>query len=382
MKFSHFLYVLFLGSLLTGCGTTSQDTQSNGSMSTITQSPFGLLPDGQQADLFILRNNNGVEVRITNYGGIITHWLAPDKNGQLADIVLGYDSLAGYLKDTPYFGAIVGRYGNRIGRAKFTLDGSTYTLAANNGPNSLHGGNVGFDKKLWKAQILGDTLQLTYLSPDGEEGFPGNLTCEVRYRLTNDNTLQIEYQATTDKPTVVNLTNHTYFNLTGGLSDVLLHEVQIEADRFVPVDKTLIPTGALASVKGTPFDFLKSTAIGARINDSKDEQLRRGGGYDHCWVATDSSHSLKAIASVYEPTSGRYLEVWTTEPAIQFYTGNFLNGSITGKNNVVYQKRWGFCLETEHYPDSPNQPQFPSVVLRPGQTYYTKTTYRITTKTR
>lgn len=276
----------------------------------------------------------------------------------------------------------MGRYGNRIGNAKFTLDGKTYTLAANNGPNSLHGGKVGFDKVLWKAEILEDTktLKLTHTSPDGDEGFPGALSAEVTYRLTDDNALEIEYKATTDKPTIVNLTNHTYFNLTGGKRDVMGHQVQLNADKFVPVDKTLIPTGQLQDVKGTPFDFLQLTEIGARIDDPKDEQIKFGGGYDHCWVINKGADSLALTATVYEPTSGRVLEAFTTEPGVQFYTGNFLNGSITGKNGVTYTKRSGFCLETEHFPDSPNQASFPSVVLRPGEVYKTKTVYKFSTK--
>ncbi|MEZ4904903.1 MAG: aldose epimerase family protein [Spirosomataceae bacterium] len=294
----------------------------------------------------------------------------------------GYDTLGGYLKESPFFGALVGRYGNRIAKAQFTLEGNTYTLAANNGPNSLHGGKKGFDKVIWKAEMMEDqnALKLTYTSKDGEEGFPGTLNSEVIYRLTDDNALEIEYSAITDKTTIVNLTNHTYFNLNGGTSNILDHEVMINADKFIPVDKTLIPTGQLAAVTGTPFDFTKPTAIGARINDPKDEQIKVGGGYDHCWVVNGDIDSLRLAASAYEPTTGRLMEVYTTEPGVQFYTGNFLTGSITGKNGVVYNKRSGFCFETEHFPDSPNQPSFPSVTLKPGQTYKTKTVYRFSTK--
>nr|WP_229599750.1 aldose epimerase family protein [Runella slithyformis] len=351
-------------------------------MSTITKTTFGQLPDGQTADHFTLRNQKGTEIKITNYGGIITHWTAADKNGTFEDMVLGYDSLGGYLKASPFFGALVGRYGNRIGKAKFTLDGKTYTLAANNGPNSLHGGKVGFDKVIWEAKLSDDqkTLILTHTSKDGDEGFPGTLKAEVTYHLTEDNALEIEYTATTDKPTVINLTNHTYFNLTGGKRDVLGHQVQLNSDKFIPVDNTLIPTGQLQSVKGTPFDFLKPMEIGARIDDPKDEQIKFGGGYDHCWVINKGADSLAPTATVYEPTSGRVLEAFTTEPGVQFYTGNFLNGSITGKNGVTYGKRSGFCLETEHFPDSPNQPSFPSVVLRPGEVYKTKTVYKFSAK--
>lgn len=373
-----------LAYLFLSCGGSQEKAESTSAdtMSTITKTTFGQLPDGQTADHFTLRNQKGTEIKITNYGGIITHWTAADKNGTFEDMVLGYDSLSGYLKASPFFGALVGRYGNRIGKAKFTLDGKTYPLAANNGPNSLHGGKVGFDKVIWAAKLSDDqkTLILTHTSKDGDEGFPGTLSAQVTYHLTEDNALEIEYTATTDKPTVINLTNHTYFNLTGGKRDVLGHQVQLNADKFIPVDNTLIPTGQLQDVKGTPFDFLKSTEIGARINDPKDEQIKFGGGYDHCWVINKGADTLAPTATVYEPTSGRVLETFTTEPGVQFYTGNFLDGSITGKNGVTYSKRSGFCLETEHFPDSPNQASFPSVVLRPGEVYKTKTVYKFSTQ--
>lgn len=373
-----------LAYLFLSCGGSQQKAESTSAdtMSTITKTTFGQLPDGQTADHFTLRNQKGTEIKITNYGGIITHWTAADKNGTFEDMVLGYDSLSGYLKASPFFGALVGRYGNRIGKATFTLDEKTYSLAANNGPNSLHGGKVGFDKVLWEAKLSDDqkTLILTHTSKDGDEGFPGTLKAEVTYHLTEDNALEIGYRATTDKATVINLTNHTYFNLTGGKRDVLGHQVQLNADKFVPVDNTLIPTGQLQDVKGTPFDFLKPTEIGARIDDPKDEQIKFGGGYDHCWVINKGTEALAPTATVYEPTSGRVLEAFTTEPGVQFYTGNFLNGSITGKNAITYGKRSGFCLETEHFPDSPNQASFPSVVLRPGEVYTTKTVYKFSTK--
>lgn len=382
--FSLFAALMILGHLLISCGDSKQESQttSTDTMTRIVKTTFGTLPDGQTADYYTLRNKNGMEIKITNYGGIITHLMAPDKNGTFEDVVLGYDSLGGYLKASPYFGALVGRYGNRIGKAKFTLEGKTYSLLANNGPNSLHGGKVGFDKVIWKAELIDNdsALKLSYSSKDGEEGFPGTLSTEVVYRLTDNNELEIEYTATTDKPTIVNLTNHTYFNLTGGKRDILGHQVSINADKFVPVDNTLIPTGKLQDVKGTPFDFLQPTEIGSRIDDPKDEQIKFGGGYDHCWVLNESGDSLRLASTAYEPTSGRYLETFTTEPGVQFYTGNFLNGSITGKNGVVYGKRSGFCFETEHFPDSPNQPSFPSVVLRPGETYKTKTVYKFSTK--
>lgn len=382
--FSLFAALMILGHLLISCGGSKQESQttSTDTMTRIVKTTFGTLPDGQTADYYTLRNKNGMEIKITNYGGIITHLMAPDKNGTFEDVVLGYDSLGGYLKASPYFGALVGRYGNRIGKAKFTLEGKTYSLLANNGPNSLHGGKVGFDKVIWKAELIDNdsALKLSYSSKDGEEGFPGTLNTEVVYRLTDNNELEIEYIATTDKPTIVNLTNHTYFNLTGGKRDILGHQVSINADKFVPVDNTLIPTGTLQDVKGTPFDFLQPTEIGSRIDDPQDEQIKFGGGYDHCWVLNESGDSLRLASTAYEPTSGRYMETFTTEPGVQFYTGNFLNGSITGKNGVVYGKRSGFCFETEHFPDSPNQPSFPSVVLRPGETYKTKTVYKFSTK--
>jgi aldose 1-epimerase len=350
---------------------------------TITKEVFGTLTDGQQADLYTLTNADSMVVQITNYGGIITKWMAPDKNGVMADVVLGFDSLSAYEKNNPFFGALVGRYGNRIAKGSFTLDGTAYPLVTNNGPNHLHGGKEGFDKKIWKAEeIQGDTtvgLKLTYTSADMEEGYPGKLDVTVTYTLTNSGELKMDYLATTDKPTVVNLTNHCYFNLTGMKRDVLAHEVTIKADSLVEVDATLIPTGKLIPVEGTPFDFRKSQPIGARIEETTDEQIKVGGGYDHCWAINRADESMLKIATVTDPESGRTLEVSTTEPGVQFYTGNFLNGAVSGKG-VSYTKRMGFCLETQHYPDSPNQPQFPSVVLRPGETYTTSTIFRMTVK--
>lgn len=349
----------------------------------IEKTDFGKLPDGQTAELYTLKNANGMEAKITNYGGIITHLTAPDSSGVFEDVVLGYDSLSGYLKSSPYFGAIVGRYGNRIAKGKFTLEGKTYTLAVNNMVNHLHGGTVGFDKVVWKAEpIEGEepTLKLSYLSKDGEEGYPGNLNVTVTYTLQKNNSLKIDYTATTDKATVINLTNHTYFNLTGSKRDILEHQLTLNADRFLPVNETLIPTGELKPVAGNVFDFTKATAIGARINDPKDLQIKYGGGYDHCWVLNKEDKELSLAATVYEPTTGRIMEVQTTEPAIQFYTGNFLDGSITGKKGTNYTKRFAFCLETEHYPDSPNQSTFPTVVLKPGETYQTTTIYTFSAK--
>jgi aldose 1-epimerase len=373
--------------MLTQCGpgqtSTEEKTEEDLSMkTTITKSAFGQTAEGTPVDLFTLTNANGIVVKITNYGGIVTSILAPDKNGQMADIVLGFDSLAPYLKTHPFFGALVGRYGNRIAKGKFTLDGKEYTLAANNMGNHLHGGLKGFDKKVWTAEIIeGDlpALKLNYLSKDMEEGYPGNLDVEVVYTLTNDNELKIEYTATTDKKTVVNLTNHSYFNLTGGRQDILGHVLMLNADRFVPVDETLIPTGELAPVAGTPFDFTTPTAVGERV-DADHPQIQFGRGYDHCWVLNKQGDEMSLLGSVYEPNSGRYLEAFTTEPAVQFYCGNFLDGSLTGKGGVKYDRRYGLCLETEHYPDSPNQPDFPSTVLNPGETYETATVYKFSVK--
>jgi aldose 1-epimerase len=352
--------------------------------STITKSPFGTLSTGQAIEQYILKNKEGVEVNIITYGGIITKWTAPDKEGKLEDITLGCANLADYEKGTPFFGALVGRYGNRIAKGKFSLDGKTYTLATNNGPNHLHGGKKGFDKMVWSATpIEGEepALKLTYTSKDMEEGYPGNLSVEVVYTLKNDNALRIDYKATTDKKTVVNLTNHAYFNLAGqDKGSILDHELLLKADRYLPVDKGLIPTGELKSVVKTPFDFTNLTKIGARINDSADIQIKYGGGYDHCWVFADSSKALKMVGELFEPTSKRVMEVWTTEPAIQFYTGNFLDGTVMSKTGIAYQKRSGLCLETQHYPDSPNQPKFPTTVLQPNETYQSTTMYKFSVK--
>lgn len=343
----------------------------------VTRGAFGTMPDGQPIEVFTLTNARGVEVRAITYGGIITSIKVPDRAGRMADIVLGFDSIEGYFKDHPYFGAIIGRYGNRIAKGQFELDGRTYTLARNNGPNHLHGGLKGFDKVLWAGEPMSGKTGVVFsrTSPDGEEGYPGNLAVRVSYTLTNSNELVVDYLATTDKSTPVNLTQHTYFNLTGdGSADVLGHELTIDADRFTPVDDTLIPTGELAPVQGTPFDFRKATAIGARINGAG-TQLANGKGYDHNWVLNRSGTGLSLAARVVEPTSGRTLEVRTQEPGLQFYTGNFLDGSITGKAGHVYKRRTGFCLETQHYPDSPNQPNFPSTILKPGQEYRTTTVF-------
>jgi aldose 1-epimerase len=344
---------------------------------TVSRAPFGQMPDGTAVESFTLRNAHGIEVKAITYGGIIVSLRVPDRAGKLDDVVLGYDDLAGYLRQSPYFGAIVGRYGNRIAKGRFTLDGKTYTLATNNGPNHLHGGVKGFDKVVWKGEpaSTGDAASVTfrYTSPDGEEGYPGALSARVTYTLTDRDELRFEYAATSDKPTIVNLTQHSYFNLAGAGHDILGHELTLDADRFTPVDATLIPTGKLASVSGTPFDFRKPTAIGARIGQD-DEQLRHGGGYDHNFVLNRNGDGLVHAARLVDPRSGRALDIQTTEPGVQFYTGNFLDGTITGKGGVVYKKRGALCLETQHFPDSPNQPTFPSTVLRPGQEYRSTTT--------
>jgi aldose 1-epimerase len=365
---------------LVGCATATDS--GGGSAGEIARQPFGTV-DGAPVELYTLRNAHGVEAQISNYGGIVTSLRVPDRNGRIDDVVLGYDDLAGYLRDTPYFGALIGRYGNRIAKGRFALNGQTFQLATNNYPNALHGGLKGFDKRVWQATPRttpqGQALELRYVSRDGEEGYPGTLTVLAVYTLTKDNALRLDYTATTDKDTVLNLTQHSYFNLAGqGAGDILGHVVMISADRYNPVDSTLIPTG-IASVDGTPFDFRKPTAIGARINQ-ENEQLKFGKGYDHNWVFNKRVGDLTLLARVTEPSSGRILEVLSTEPGLQFYSGNFLDGSITGKHAKVYNFRNGFCMEPQHFPDSPNHPEFPSVVLKPGQTYKNTIVYRFSAK--
>jgi len=342
----------------------------------VSRAAFGKLADGTAVESFTLRNAHGIEVRAITYGAIIVSLRVPDRAGKFGDIVLGNDDLAGYVDKPAYFGAVVGRYGNRIAKGRFTLDGKTYTLATNNGPNHLHGGVRGFDKVVWTADppAAGATsVTFRYTSADGEEGYPGKLSARVTYTLTDKNELTFEYSATTDKATPINLTQHSYFNLGTPGSDILGHELTLEADRYTPVDATLIPTGQLASVSGTPFDFRKPTAIGARIAQD-DEQLKRGGGYDHNFVLTAAGDGLRRAGRLADPGSGRTMEILTTEPGIQFYSGNFLDGTIKGKGGVVYKYRSGLCLETQHFPDSPNQPSFPSTILRPGKEYHSKTT--------
>jgi aldose 1-epimerase len=355
----------------------------------ITKVPFGTLATGQPVTEYSLINTNGVELRALDYGGIVTVLRTPDREGALADIVLGYGDIAGYLKATPYFGAIIGRYGNRIAKAQFTLDDSTYKLVANNGPNALHGGVAGFDKVLWTAESFDSAaahgkvgIVFTYVSKDGEEGYPGTVTARVTYTLTDSNQFIIDYHATTDKATPINLTQHSYFNLAGAGAGVITnHVIQIDADKFTPVDSTLIPTGELKPVDGTPFDLRKPTEIRTWI-DSGDVQLKNAGGYDHNFVLNRTGDGLSHAARVVDLSSGRTLDVATTEPGLQFYSGNFLDGTITGKGGHVYARRNGFCLETQHFPDSPNQKAFPSTILRPGTPYQSRTVFTFGTAPR
>jgi aldose 1-epimerase len=377
------LALTFALSTQAGCGPKPAPDRAEGrnmpTEATVTRIPFGVTPSGDSVDIFTLTNAHGMEARIMNYGGIMVSLKVPDRKGVLGDVVLGYDSLAGYLRSSPYFGAIVGRYGNRIANGRFTLDGATYHLATNNGPNALHGGLQGFDKVIWHAESFKRDsnvgVVLTYTSPDGDQGYPGMLHATVTYTLTPANELAVEYHATADKPTPINLTQHSYFNLAGaGKGDILGEVLTINADRFTPVDSTLIPTGELAPVAGTPFDFRMPTAIGARIGQP-DSQLKNGGGYDHNFVLNRSDSGLSLAARVVDPETGRIMTVSTTQPGVQFYTGNFLDGSITGKGGHRYPKRYGFCLETQHFPDSPNHADFPSTILRPGAEYRSRTVF-------
>lgn len=363
--------------------TQSVESEVNKTM-VIEKSKFGKLDDGSAIDKYVMTNKNGMEVSVISYGGRIVSLKVPDKNGKLENVTLGFDNIEDYVSENPFFGALVGRYGNRIAKGKFSIDDTEYTLVTNNGENHLHGGTVGFDKIVWAVQPIEGAdeskLELRYLSKDGEEGYPGNLEVTVLYTLNNKNELKVDYTAITDKPTVVNLTQHSYFNLSGDFSkDILNHEVTLHADSFIPVDDGLIPTGEIKGVEGTPFDFTQAKAIGRDI-DMENQQLKRGGGYDHCWVLNGEKGKLRQVASAYDPASGRLMEVLTTEPAIQFYTGNFLDGSLQNPKGGSYGHRSGFCLETQHYPDSPNQPQFPSTRLNPGETYNTTTVFKFSAK--
>lgn len=377
------LLIASLAIAVMSCNNSSSQSSSSSDSSNqnqnkvgITEKPFGNT-DGQAITEYTLTNANGMQLSVINYGGTITKLMVPGKDGKLGDVVLGYESLDGYLqRANPYFGALIGRYGNRIGHAKFTLDGKTYNLPPNDHGNTLHGGVKGFDKVVWDAEKQGDSsLKLTYHSKDGEQGFPGNLDVTVVYTLTPDNSVKIEYTATTDKATPVNLTNHAYYNLSAGAdSTIVKDELELNADKYTPVDALLIPTGQIADVKGTPFDFTTSKPIGRDIAQVK-------GGYDHNWVLNKSGNELSKAATVYDPASGRVMEVYTTEPGIQFYTGNFLDGTLTNtKGGAKYVQHGALCLETQHFPDSPNKPNFPSTILKPGETYKSTTVYKFSTK--
>lgn len=350
----------------------------------IHKSAYGKTTEGLAVDKYVLSNHQGMEISIINYGGIITSWTAKDKNGDYEDIVLGFNELSEYEKASPYFGAIIGRFGNRIAKGKFSIEGKEYTLAVNNGENHLHGGLKGFDKVVWNASTsISDSsasLILTYLSTDMEEGYPGNLEVEVIYTLNNKDELIVTYKAITDKTTIVNLTQHSYFNLSANFNSTILnHELVINSDSFLPVDNTLIPTGEFRNVANTPFDFRFPKIIGLQI-DEEDPQLKNGFGYDHCWILNEQDKGVRFVASAFEPESRRFLEVFSDQPGIQFYSGNFLDGTLSSKNNGRYEFRSGFCLETQHYPDSPNQNNFPSVILRPQEEYKSKTIFKLSVK--
>lgn len=373
--------------LLLLCPLSFTFAQPSDSLRSVKVEPFERLSGGQLVKVYTLTNRNGLQLRAMNYGGIILSLRVPDRNGSFDDIVLGFETAAKYVEQSPYFGAIIGRYGNRIEGGEFELNGKTYTLATNNGPNHLHGGTRGFDKRFWEGKSFVDEhgvgITFSYTSPDGEEGYPGTLDTKVTYRLTDDNELIVSYEATTTEATPVNLTQHSYFNLGGhGSGDVLDHELMIDANRFTPVDSTLIPTGERRRVEGTPFDFTSPTPIGARI-EAENRQIEFGQGYDHNFILNRddaSKDSLALAARVYDPESGRVMTVHTTEPGLQFYSGNFLDGSLTGKDGVTYERRSGFCLETQHFPNSPNEPSFPSTILRPGETYLSRTIFTFDTQ--
>ena len=375
--FSALLLIIFLAS-----ATLAHARSSKAAHGAVEEQPFGTTKEGKKITLYTLTNSHHMEVRAMNYGAIIVSLRVPDRKGQVADIVLGHDTLEGYFDNSPHLGGLVGRYANRIANGSFTLDGVKYSLPKNNGPNTLHGGIKGFDQAVWQgAPLKGKTgVAFSYLSKDGEEGFPGNLKVKVTYALTEANELLIDYEATTDKPTVLNLSQHSYFNLAGeGTGNILDHEVMINADRFTPVDSTMIPTGELRPVKGTPLDFTTQTKVGARIDDNY-EQLVLGKGYDHNFVINGKAGGLGFAARAYEPTSGRVIEISTDQPGVQFYTGNFLDGTVTGKQGHVYKQRYGLCFETQHFPDSPNHPEFPSTVLRPGETFHSRTIWRFSAR--
>ncbi len=378
MKVSFLLIVMMIASTLVLGQAKNNDKQG------ITKAEFGKLSDGRIVDIYTLRNKKGAEVKIINYGATIVSLKMPDRNGKYADVVLGYDDLNSYVKGSSYFGAVVGRYANRIAKGRITLDGKTYQLSVNEGENELHGGKVGFDKLLWKAEPLktkeGPALKLTLVSPDGDMGYPGTVTLHVTYTLTNNYELKVHYEGTTTKTTILNVSQHSYFNLTGDPHNTILNtELKINADSFTPINKELIPTGKIESVKGTPLDFTKMTAIGARIDDNF-EQLKLAGGYDFNWILNNYNGKVREVADVYDPSSGRYMQVFTNQPGLQFYSGNFLNGTQIGKNGIAYKRRTGLALEAQHFPDSPHEPKWPSVVLKPGQIYSQTTIYKFSTK--
>jgi aldose 1-epimerase len=383
--------ILFFIGIIFSCKSNTSETKSEEvqtttpapTIPTITSSEYGTLENGDKVEEYLLRNGNGMVIKIITYGGIITYWSAPDRTGNYQNIVLGYDNLDQYVASNPYFGALIGRFGNRIAKGKFSLDGKAYSLATNNTPNHLHGGLKGFDKVVWSATTQKSdndvSLILNYVSADLEEGYPGTLSSEVTYRLTNEDALEVTYKATTDKPTIVSLTQHSYFNLSGDFNEKITnHIIQIKADRYLPVDATLIPTGELAPVEGTPFDFRDPKVIGSEINN-ENEQLNRGKGYDHCWVLNNHGQ-FRNVANLFHSKTGRFLEIDTDEPGIQFYSGNFLNGSLPMVGGGTYGLRTGLCLETQHYPDSPNQQDFPSVRLDPGEEYNSRTIFKFSVR--
>ena len=380
-KLSPFLYLL-ISLITTSCNNSNNKEETDMPDAADETNIYGTTSNGDTVRAYTLENSNGLQMEVISLGGIITSLKVPDREGNLEDIVLGFDSLSSYEADHPYFGALIGRFGNRIAKGKFTLDGTEYALPINNEPNSLHGGDKGFHTVHWNVEKLENKngLKLTYTSKDMEMGYPGNLDVEVTYILSDSNALEITYKATTDKKTVVNLTQHSYFNLSGDMtSKILDHILMINADTYLPVDSTLIPAGGEQSVANTPFDFREPKEIGKEINE-EDQQLEFGLGYDHCWVLNNKNDDLALAATVYHEESGRLMEVFTTEPGLQFYSGNFLDGSLTGKGGVKYQQRTGLCLETQHFPDSPNNDSFPSTILEPGDTYATKTTYKFSVK--
>lgn len=389
-RYFYYILLLALGINLSQCKNVTKEQSSETAVPvkeqiTITKTQFGIMPDSTVVEKYTLKNNNGVEMEVITFGGRITSLKVPNKYGKFENVVLGFNNLEDYLRpDDPYFGALIGRYGNRIAKGKFSLNGDEYTLAINNGANHLHGGVIGFDRVIWEVTPMesenGPSLKLKYLSKDGEEGYPGNLKVTVVYTLTDENTLEVSYEATTDKTTIVNLTQHAYFNLSGDFSKPILdHEITINADNYVPVDDNLIPTGELSDVTNTPFDFRTAKSIGRDI-ENKNDQLVKGKGFDHCWVLNEQNKGIRWAASAFQTESGRLLEIYTDEPGIQFYTGNFLDGTLPMPNGGTYSHRTGFCLETQHYPDSPNQKDFPSVVLNPGETYKSKTIFKFLVK--